>query len=482
MAHPLQLLSPFYRMYVLRAEGPHHHSLGRRPRRQAFLLRPAGLALTLAVVGCMLSSAQMQLPPGTSSSVPGTERQAAPSAETAALQKAEDAISAGKYAEAVADLQPLATSTQKNEHIFYDLGFAQDALGHDAEAQEAYRAALAFNPNDASARVSLGLLLARGTDRTGAEEQLAAAVKIPGAHPELLARAYRALAQIDLETKPEQARDELLEGLKRSPETPEDAALAAEIADTLHDDAAAEKAYAHAQQMAPADPEVALGYARLLSREKKYTEAEAALEPARKAHPESRELLAEFASQELLLGKTTEALPMLEQLHAARPDDAPLARLLATAYVTGGTPSKANPIYEALLKDHPEDAHLQVDWADCLIRQQRSAEAEPILLRVLSKTGDAVSRDLRANAAGMLAFAASKNGEPATVLEALSKREQLAPATAPYTFLAATAHDRLHHTKQAAEQYRLFIEQAGGRFPDQEWQARQRLHILDRSK
>ena len=398
------------------------------------------------------------------------------------IQKAEDAISAGKYTDAVSVLQLLATTTQKNERIFYDLGFAQDALGHDIEAQTAYRAALVLKPNDASARVSLGLLLARGTDRPGAEEQLAAAVKITGAQPDLLARAYRALAQIHVETKPEQARDELVEGLKRSPETPQEAALAAEIADALHDGNAAEKAYAHAQQTAPADPEVALGYARLLSRGKKYTEAEAALESARKAHPDNSELEAEFASQELLLGRMSEALPMLERLHTSHPADAPLARLLASAYVTSGQSSKANPLYQALLKDHPDDVQLQVDWADCLIRQQRSPEAEPILQHVLSQPESAIGKDIRANAAGMLAFAASKSGEPAITLQALATREQLAPATAPYTFLAATAHDTLHHTKQAAEQYRLFLQLATGKFPDQEWQARQRLQILERSK
>ncbi len=440
------------------------------------------LPLLLGTAFLVEMPAQVQLPPGTSSSVPDTERQRAPSAGTSAVQRAEEAISAGKYADAVALLQPIATADQKNERVFYDLGFAQDALGHDAEAQAAYGAAVARDANDAEARVSLGLLLARGLDRSRAEEQLAAAVKIPGARPELLARAYRALAQIDLENKPEQARDELLEGLKRSPETAEDAALGAEIAAALNDDTAAEKAYAHAQGMAPGDPEVALGYARLLSREKKYTEAEAVLEPARKAHPENSELLAEFASQELLLGKSAEAMPLLEQMHAAHPEDVPLTRLLATAYVTSGVPEKANPLYAALLRAHPDDPRLQVDWADCLIRQKRSAEAEPILQEVLSETGTVASNDVRANAAGMLAFAASKNGEPAVALQALAIRGQLAPATAPYTFLSATAHDRLHHTKQAAEQYRLFLQQAGGKFSDQEWQARQRLQILDRNK
>ena len=423
----------------------------------------------------------MQLPPGTSSSVPDSDRQA-PSPEAATLAKAEAAIAGDRFADAVALLMPLATPGQGNERVFYDLGFAQDALGHDEAAATAYRRALSLDANDAAARVSLGLLLARGADRAAAEDQLIAATKITGAQPALIARAYRALAQIHLDTKPDAARADLLAALKLSTETPEDAALAAEIAVALHDDAAARDAYAHAAQMAPGDPEVAVGYARLLSRERKYAEAQAALQPAIAAHPDNRELLSESAAQQLLQGHTEDAIRSLEQLHAGAPGDRPIARLLASAYVTSGTPEKASPLYAALLAAQPDDTGLQVEWADCLIRQKRSAEAEPVLQHALAKPGASTDPQARANAYGMLAFAASANHDAETVLKALATRETVAPSTAPYTFLSATAHDTLHHTKQAADQYRLFVQQSGGKFPDQEWQAQQRLHILDRSK
>lgn len=429
-----------------------------------------------------LASGQYQLPPGTSSSVPDTDRQAAPSPETSALQKAEAAIAGDRFADAVTLLAPLATPAQKNERVFYDLGFAHDALGHDAEAATAYREALKRDTNDAAARVSLGLLLARGADRAAAEEQLAAAAAIAGAPPELVARADRALAQIHLETNPQQARADLLAALKLSTETPEDAALAAEIAVGLRDNAAAEAAYAHAAQRLPADAEVALGYARLLSRQKRYADAEAALQPAIAAHPENRELQSELAAQQMLSGNTEKAIHSLETLHASAPADVPIARLLASAYVTGGMAEKADPLYAALLASNPNDPGLQVEWADCLIRQKRSPEAEPVLKHALGQSGAFPDPQARANAYGMLAFAASANHDPETVLKALATRETVAPSTAPFTFLSATAHDTLHHTKQAADQYRLFVQQSGGKFPDQEWQAQQRLHLLDRSK
>jgi hypothetical protein len=47
-------------------------------------------------------------------------------------------------------------------------------------------------------------------------------------------------------------------------------------------------------------------------------------------------------------------------------------------------------------------------------------------------------------------------------------------------FLAATAYDSLHLTKRAVEMYKQFLAVAGGKFPDEEWEAKHRLTALDR--
>lgn len=424
--------------------------------------------------------AQMELPPGTTSPVPA--QQAQPDASTAALAKAEDAIANGAYPDAIALLTALATPANKNARVFYDLAFAHDALNHDADAAKAYAQAVTLQPNDAATRVSYGLLLARTGKLPAAEEQLTAATAIQGADRTLLGRAYRALAEVHLKSAPEKARTELVAALRDTPETPADAATAAEIAAALQDDTATEQAYAHAFQVDPSNIDVATGYARVLGRTKQFAKQDAVLTQALQQHPANHALLAEQASARLLQGHPEAALPSLTALHTDEPDNTAVTLLLARAYSASGAPDKAQTIYGALLAASPDDVTLMTEAADNLIRLRKSVEAEPLLLKAVATPDRFPSRQSLADAAGELAFAASSNKDAPTVLKALELRSTISPATAPFTFLSATAHDTLHHTKQAAEAYRLFLTQAAGKFPDQEWQAQQRLQVLDRGK
>jgi len=49
-------------------------------------------------------------------------------------------------------------------------------------------------------------------------------------------------------------------------------------------------------------------------------------------------------------------------------------------------------------------------------------------------------------------------------------------------FLWATSYDTLNDKVAAATYYHHFLDSSGGKFPDQEWQARQRLLILEKKK
>jgi cytochrome c-type biogenesis protein CcmH/NrfG len=87
-----------------------------------------------------------------------------------------------------------------------------------------------------------------------------------------------------------------------------------------------------------------------------------------------------------------------------------------------------------------------------------------------------------ANADGWsgLAFAASHTNQPAVTLHALTMRSKYLPEVPSTYFLWATAYDSLHQKAEAASYYQHFLESSAGKFPDQEWQARERLKLLSK--
>jgi predicted Zn-dependent protease len=79
-----------------------------------------------------------------------------------------------------------------------------------------------------------------------------------------------------------------------------------------------------------------------------------------------------------------------------------------------------------------------------------------------------------------LAFAASKTNQPAITIQALTMRAKSLPELPSTYFLWATAYDALHQKANAATYYHHFLTASAGKFPDQEWQARQRLLVLEK--
>ena len=81
------------------------------------------------------------------------------------------------------------------------------------------------------------------------------------------------------------------------------------------------------------------------------------------------------------------------------------------------------------------------------------------------------------------AFLAARLGverAPAQLPPAVEARSRYLPENASTLFLWATAYDSLHEKTQAAEYYHRFLSASAGKYPNQEWQARQRLQILEK--
>src|SRR5262249_23473437 len=122
------------------------------------------------------------------------------------------------------------------------------------------------------------------------------------------------------------------------------------------------------------------------------------------------------------------------------------------------------------------NAQLHLDLGVALLHQLKYADAEAELVNAVRIKSDSV------DALGYLAEAARQNHHNELAIRALDARARLAPET-PFTyFLRATAYDDLHAYKQAVENYKQFLAVAGGKYPDQEFQARHRLKAIEPGK
>ena len=154
------------------------------------------------------------------------------------------------------------------------------------------------------------------------------------------------------------------------------------------------------------------------------------------------------------------------------------ARLLSQA----GDYAAAEPLFASLRSKEVADPDLADDDADALIHLKRFAEAEQLLKTALRTPKAFSSPQDMAEAASHLAFAASQNNDPETVLQAVSLRATVLPQSPAILFLEAIARDKLHQIKQAQTLYRQFLSVANGKFPDEEGEARHRLIALEHTR
>ena len=399
--------------------------------------------------------------------------------------QAAQALQKQDYATAEKLLITLTTKNPSDGQALYNLGSVQDALDKTTEAEASYRRATTASPNLLEPHLALGLLLARSGKTAEAHTELAAAASIPNGDFALRARAYRAMARLDQATNPAGASEELLEALKYSPETPDDILFAGELALANGDNAAAESSFRRLLAADPENTQATAALAHLLSKQGKLDDAESLLTATLSRHPDDPSLTAELASiyaSQDDPAKAAKALPLVEKLHTANPQDASIARLLSRLYSRSGEYDKALPLLAALAAATPNDPTLLDDQADALIRLHRSSEAQPLLERAIADPKAFPSPQAYGIAASHLAFAASTNNDPATVLRALSLRDKVLSQTPSSIFLAATAHDKLHQVKEASDLYKQFLAVAKGQFPNEEWEAKHRLSALEHMK
>ncbi len=416
---------------------------------------------------------------------PGHAQREAPTASPAEgerMHHAEDLLEHGDYKGAEAELKALAVSLPGDARVQYDLGFTEEHNGEDEAAATAYTAAIAADPALPEPEVALGLLEARNGKVAAARAQLTAAVKIPAAPPALRARALRALARLDETARPADARAELLQAAQLTGEQEGDAALSASLAARAGDPADAEAVYRRELVATPGDPVAAVGLAALLLHAGRAAEADALLVPANAAHPDDPQLVAETAAVYAAEGKGAEAIALLEHLRSADPQAAAnpaVTRMLAQLKLVSGDAAGAEALFRGLAAAAPQDSVLLDDFGSTLVRQNKFAEAEAVLTRAVASRAAFGDDAAWGEAEGHLAFAASRNHHPEVALQALGARATVLPNSPASLFVEATSYDALHRYKQAGSSYRAFLAVAGGKLPDEEFEARHRLVALE---
>jgi tetratricopeptide (TPR) repeat protein len=444
------------------------------------MIRPS-IFFTIAF-GMALGTAQaQQLPAGTHAAGDHSREDAA----SARIQEAEAALEHQDYKDASAKLKVLATELPKDAHVLYDLGFAEERNGEEDAAAQAYANAITADATLGEPRVALGLLDARAGRLEKAHQELQDAAALASAAPELRGRALRALASMDESSHPDAARDELLAAVKLTGEASSDTLATADLAARAGDNDDAETEFRRAIAADPQNIDAVAGLAHVLVQEKKPEEAETILSSALKTHPNDPRLVSQLASVYVSEDKAQQAIPLVEQMRAADPQfaaDDSTTRLLARLYGMNGQYEDSEKIYKTLIDRNPKDPSLLDDLADAFIQQQHYPEAQVLLEKAVGMRSSFATPEDWGEAAGHLAFAASKNHDPHATLQALTARATVLPNSPSSLFLEATAHDTLHESKEAARAYRAFLSVANGKFPDQEFQARHRLIALQNVK
>jgi Putative Zn-dependent protease, contains TPR repeats len=396
------------------------------------------------------------------------------------LLAAEAAISSSDWKTAETKLNTWLAGHPQDARALFDAGYVADTQNRLDDAAGLYQRAIAANPKSFEAHLSLGLLLARQGKQDEARPEFVTATSLdPGqGGPALKARAWRGLAEIDRPSPghagdADAAANELLEALKLSPETPADILLGANLAELSGQYDVAEKAYRRLLQRDSTSEQANAGMAHLMIAQKKYSDAETFLRAALVKLPDDPTLTAQLATV-LAVQDKAEALPLLQKLHSAHPDDDVVTGMLAEILVIAGDIAGADELYLKLLAASPSDAGLLVSHGQNLLRLGKYPEAVAAF--------DKATQIDPANSNGWsgLAFAASKINQPAITLHALSMRSKFLPENASTYFLWATSYDTLHQRSQAAAYYHHFLDAAAGKFPNQEWQARQRLQLLEK--
>ncbi len=369
-----------------------------------------------------------------------------------------------QFSQAEQIFSQLAAQDPKDYTALFNLALAESGLQKRDEAISRYRKVLELKPNLFEAELNLGILYLRNKQSAEALPLLNEAVKQKPDQP----RPKRYLADALLaEGKAAEARDLYKQALQSDPKL---AAAELGLGQSLIALGALDEAAPHFRQAATLDANLKSYLLELA------TAFEKANRPA-EAVPLLKEFPADVAAHEelgrlfLTLNRPGDAAEEFRQSVAASPT--PANRLaLATAYLKNNQPDLATPILEQALASAPNDYDLRMVVGRLRRDRHNYVEAAREFTAATKIKPDSVEAWNEAATAFVLS-----NQFP-EALGALDKVHSLNGDTPGDLYYRAIVYDKLHQVKQALASYGQFLQMSSGKFPDQEFIARQRSRIL----
>lgn len=417
------------------------------------------MALCLASAGLAVSAAAQP-------SNPPNAAQAANPNQT--MAEAQAALKRQDYAAAISDLKPLAKRYPTVAAVWFDLAYAYTGLHRNEAAVDAYRTTIKLDPNLYPARINLGILLLEMKRPADAVPQLKKAVALkPGD-----ARAHLYLGRAEALAGDAGSGSELKEAAKLEPDSPETWLALGQRAFKQRDYESAQKDFAKSAED-PKLPEAKLGEALSLDKLGEDASAVPLLQQYLASEPNDLQARFDLAAMEMRLGQNARALASLESIQKQSPGFRGVNRALGETYALMHQFGAAEKYFRLAIGASPGSAELHRELAQTLMQQKQYSAAEAEYRTALK-----LNPSDRGAASGLAESLYFENKYPQAI-ELLVQIVQAPAAPASDYYLLAASYDHLHDVKPAITNYQEFLSLANGKFPTQQWQAQQRIKLLE---
>jgi tetratricopeptide (TPR) repeat protein len=377
-----------------------------------------------------------------------------------------EALDHQDYQQAERIFTSLAAADPKDYSAFFNLALAETALKKDEQAAAHFKQVLALKPGLYEAELNLGMLDLRDHNPTDAVGLLrdAAKQKPNQARPQrYLGDALMAASDFS------GAADAYRAALTADPKL---AGAELGLGQSLLHEGKLDDALPHYRQAATLDPNLKSYLLEIAGAFSGSNQQEKAIDVL-KEFPDNPGAREELGRLYLAANRPADAVPQFEAAVALSPT--PANRLaLATAYLKNKQPDAAAPILEQALAASPNDYDLHMAVGRIHRDRHEYLVAGNQFLAAANLKPDSV--EAWNEAASVLVLAEQYQ----QALAALDKVHNLNADIAGDFYYRAIVLDKLHQVKPALASYQRFLEMSQGKFPDQEFIARQRSRILEK--